>query len=200
MESTRWFKPWPNLIPKNGGHRCNINNHFKGHVFTHHPRWRFSPFVGCHIFGGFSVPIKAIFIKVSWKIHVGHAMTGPTKKFWTWQFWWLFFWVAWNDATYIYPTKCRRFWRSFARCHLKMDGWKTIFLLGWLPCRCYITFVCLRWVFTFYTGKWTISHHHSAEYFQIFPTTKQANPRSSDLQTLTTTWRIIPWRVHVSGS
>ena len=24
--------------------------------------------------------------------------------------------------------------------HLKMDGWKIIFLLGWLPGRCYVSF------------------------------------------------------------
>ena len=150
----RWFKPWPNLIPYFGGHRCNHRcNHFKGHVFTHHPRWRFSPFVGCHIFKGcFSVPIKAIFIKVSWKIHVGHAMTGPTKSSGPGNSGDLFL----GGLKWLYlhlSKKCSRFWRSLDRYHLKMDGWKTIFLLGWLPCGCYITFVCLRWFFTFYNGK-----------------------------------------------
>ena len=99
MESTRWFKPWPNLIPYLEVTVATSLQPFQGSRF-HSPSqvkvWK--PFVGCHISkGGFSVPIKAIFIKVSWKIHVGHAMTGPTKKFWTWQFWWLF--IGWLEMT-----------------------------------------------------------------------------------------------------
>ena len=49
-------------------------------------------------------------------------------------------WVAWNDFTYIhYFQTCSCFWHSFGRYHLKMVGWKTIFLLGWLPCRCNVS-------------------------------------------------------------
>ena len=40
---------------------------------------------------------------------------------------------------YTFIQTCSCFWHSFGRYHLKMDGWKTIFLLGWLPCRCNVS-------------------------------------------------------------
>ena len=40
---------------------------------------------------------------------------------------------------YTFIQTCSCFWHSFGRYHLKMDGWKTMFLLGWLPCRCNVS-------------------------------------------------------------
>ena len=40
---------------------------------------------------------------------------------------------------YTFIQTCSCFWHPFGRYHLKMDGWKTMFLLGWLPCRCNVS-------------------------------------------------------------